>query len=255
MILQECRACWFLYVWANPKAFFFQVMRDPNSKRSRGFGFVTYSSVQEVDAAMSARPHKVDGRVVEPKRAVSREVCNNWMRCSCSCIQKAHSDYNKCLWFQDSNRPGAHITVKKIFVGGIKEDTEESHLRDYFQQFGKIEVIDIMTDRNTGKKRGFAFVTFDDHDSVDRIVSKCRRWLFPSLSDFWLLASLFTNNSFHSPEIPHYQLPQLWGEEGPHKAGNAECGNGYGNERRSQHWWQTLRLRPGLQSRYGLFCW
>ncbi|KAF7209876.1 heterogeneous nuclear ribonucleoprotein A1 [Nothobranchius furzeri] len=119
------------------------VMRDPNSKRSRGFGFVTYSSVQEVDASMSARPHKVDGRVVEPKRAVSRE---------------------------DSNRPGAHITVKKIFVGGIKEDTEESHLRDYFQQFGKIEVIDIMTDRNTGKKRGFAFVSFDDHDSVDRIV-------------------------------------------------------------------------------------
>lgn len=119
------------------------VMRDPNSKRSRGFGFVTYSSVQEVDAAMSARPHKVDGRVVEPKRAVSRE---------------------------DSNRPGAHVTVKKIFVGGIKDDTEESHLRDYFQRFGKIEVIDIMTDRNTGKKRGFAFVTFDDHDSVDRIV-------------------------------------------------------------------------------------
>uniref|UniRef100_A0A673BT88 Heterogeneous nuclear ribonucleoprotein A1-like n=1 Tax=Sphaeramia orbicularis TaxID=375764 RepID=A0A673BT88_9TELE len=119
------------------------VMRDPTSKRSRGFGFVTYSSVNEVDAAMSARPHKVDGRVVEPKRAVSRE---------------------------DSNKPGAHITVKKIFVGGIKEDTEESHLRDYFQQFGKIEVIDIMTDRSTGKKRGFAFVTFDDHDSVDRIV-------------------------------------------------------------------------------------
>lgn len=49
-------------------------MRDPNSKRSRGFGFVTYTSVTEVDDAMNARPHKVDGRVVEPKRAVSREV-------------------------------------------------------------------------------------------------------------------------------------------------------------------------------------
>ncbi|XP_064155624.1 heterogeneous nuclear ribonucleoprotein A1-like isoform X5 [Anguilla rostrata] len=119
------------------------VMRDPNTKRSRGFGFVTYFSVTEVDAAMEARPHKVDGRVVEPKRAVSRE---------------------------DSNRPGAHMTVKKIFVGGIKEDTEESHLQDYFEQFGRIEVIEIMTDRASGKKRGFAFVTFDDHDAVDRIV-------------------------------------------------------------------------------------
>ncbi|XP_073519241.1 heterogeneous nuclear ribonucleoprotein A1-like [Phyllobates terribilis] len=119
------------------------VMRDPNSKRSRGFGFVTYMSAEEVDAAMDARPHRVDGRVVEPKRAVSRE---------------------------DSQRPGAHLTVKKIFVGGIKEDTEEHHLRDYFEKYGKIEVVEIMTDRANGKKRGFAFITFEDHDSVDKIV-------------------------------------------------------------------------------------
>nr|XP_004655595.1 heterogeneous nuclear ribonucleoprotein A1-like [Jaculus jaculus] len=119
------------------------VMRHPNSKRPRGFGFVTYSSVEEVDAAMNARPHKVDGRVVELKRAVSRE---------------------------DSQRPGAHLTVKKIFVGGIKEETEEHHLRDYFEQYGKIEAVEILTDRDSGKKRGFAFVTFDDPDTVDKIV-------------------------------------------------------------------------------------
>uniref|UniRef100_A0A8C5QZP1 RRM domain-containing protein n=1 Tax=Leptobrachium leishanense TaxID=445787 RepID=A0A8C5QZP1_9ANUR len=119
------------------------VMRDPQTKRSRGFGFVTYSCVEEVDAAMCARPHKVDGRVVEPKRAVSRE---------------------------DSVRPGAHLTVKKIFVGGIKEDTEDYHLRDYFETYGKIETIEVMEDRQSGKKRGFAFVTFDDHDTVDKIV-------------------------------------------------------------------------------------
>ena len=101
------------------------VMRDPNTKRSRGFRFVTYATVEEVDAAMNARPHKVDGRVVEPKRAVSRE---------------------------DSQRPGDHLTVKKIFVGGIKEDTEEHHLRDYFKQYRKTEVIEIMTDRGSGKR-------------------------------------------------------------------------------------------------------
>uniref|UniRef100_A0A8C5GYT7 RRM domain-containing protein n=1 Tax=Gouania willdenowi TaxID=441366 RepID=A0A8C5GYT7_GOUWI len=121
------------------------VMRDPNSKRSRGFGFVTYSCVTEVDDAMKARPHKVDGRVVEPKRAVSRE---------------------------DSSKPGAHLTVKKIFVGGIKEDTEEYHIREYFEKYGKIECIEIMEERSTGKKRGFCFVTFDDHDTVDKIVAQ-----------------------------------------------------------------------------------
>ena len=75
--------------------------------------------VEEVNAAGRARPHKTDGRFVEPKRAISRE---------------------------DSRRPGAHFTVKKIFVGGIKEDAEEHHLGDYFQQYGKIEVIEIMAD-------------------------------------------------------------------------------------------------------------
>ena len=47
------------------------VMRDPNTKSSRRFGFVTYATVEEVDAAMPARPHGVDRRVVEPKRARS----------------------------------------------------------------------------------------------------------------------------------------------------------------------------------------
>ncbi|XP_011811587.1 PREDICTED: heterogeneous nuclear ribonucleoprotein A1-like [Colobus angolensis palliatus] len=103
------------------------VRRDPKTKSSRGFGFLTYATVEEVDAATNVRPHKWDGRVVEPKRAVSRE---------------------------DSQRPGARLAVKKIFVGGIKEDIEEHHLRDYSEQYGKTEVTEIMTDRGSVKKRG-----------------------------------------------------------------------------------------------------
>lgn len=64
------------------KAFFEQwgeivdvvVMKDPVTKRSRGFGFITYSESKMVDDAMANRPHNIDGRVVETKRAVPREV-------------------------------------------------------------------------------------------------------------------------------------------------------------------------------------
>uniref|UniRef100_A0A4X2LF94 RRM domain-containing protein n=1 Tax=Vombatus ursinus TaxID=29139 RepID=A0A4X2LF94_VOMUR len=89
------------------------------------------------------RRSNVCSAAVEPKRAFCRE---------------------------DSVKPGAHLTVKKMFVGGIIEDTEEYNLRDYFDKYGKIETIEIVEDRQSGKKRGFAFVTFDDHDTVDKIV-------------------------------------------------------------------------------------
>ena len=39
-------------------------------------------------------------------------------------------------------------------------------MRDYFEKHGKIETIEVMEDR----QRGFAFVTFDDDDTVDKIV-------------------------------------------------------------------------------------
>ena len=64
------------------------------------------------------RSHKAVGRIVEAKRTVSRE---------------------------DSQISGALLTVKKVFIDDLN-DTEEHHLRDYFEQYGKFEVIEIMTD-------------------------------------------------------------------------------------------------------------
>jgi len=48
--------------------------------RSRGFGFVMYSTIDSVDDALNSRPHILDGKEVDPKRAVAREVCSTYIQ-------------------------------------------------------------------------------------------------------------------------------------------------------------------------------
>lgn len=62
------------------------------------------------------------------------------------------------------------LTVNRIFVGGLKQETTEADLRQYFSTFGTVRKIDVMIDRRTNAKRGFAFVEFDDYDPVDKVI-------------------------------------------------------------------------------------
>ena len=51
----------------------------------------------------------------------------------------------------------------KIFVGNMSYNTSEDELRDLFGQFGTVEEVAVITDRETGRPRGFAFVTMPDN--------------------------------------------------------------------------------------------
>lgn len=122
-----------------------------------------------VDKAQDARPHKVDGRVVEPKRAVPR---------------------------QDINRPEAGASVKKLFVGALKDEHNEDDLREYFSEFGAVTSVHIVMDKDTGKKRGFAFVEYDDYDPVDKVVCKYHRNLFILFCMVRLFAVIYSPSSY-----------------------------------------------------------
>ena len=63
-----------------------------------------------------------------------------------------------------------------MFVGGLKEDMEDDDLRTYFTQFGNVVEVTRLTEKDTGKKRGFGFVEFDDYDPVDKCIQKVCRY-------------------------------------------------------------------------------
>lgn len=84
---------------------------------------------------------------------------------------EGHTRWREELWIQrailreDSQTPGTQFTVKMFFVGDIKQDTGEHHLREYSEQYGNTEVMEIVTGRGSGQMRSFVFITVDNLDS------------------------------------------------------------------------------------------
>lgn len=112
---------------------------DPNTGRSRGFGFVTFSDVSAVDAVIEQSSHKLHERQIDPKRAKAR---------------------------------GKPEPIKKVFVGGLDPSTSEQDIRDYFGQYGKVLELDLPFDKMKGQRRAFCFVTFESEDIVEEVVKK-----------------------------------------------------------------------------------
>merc|ERR1719305_1512672 len=121
------------------------VMKFRDTKRSRGFGFVTFTEASVVDDIQTQRPHTIDGSKVETKRATPKE---------------------------ESGGRGTDSSVKKVFIGGLKDECTDELMKEYFEQFGTVINVEQMTVKGTGKKRGFGFAEFTDYDAVDKMLMK-----------------------------------------------------------------------------------
>uniref|UniRef100_A0A3B4CEX2 RNA-binding protein Musashi homolog 2 n=1 Tax=Pygocentrus nattereri TaxID=42514 RepID=A0A3B4CEX2_PYGNA len=116
------------------------VMRDPTTKRSRGFGFVTFADAASVDKVLAQPRHELDSKTIDPKVAFPRRA-----------------------------QPKMVTRTKKIFVGGLSANTVVEDVKQYFEQFGKVEDAMLMFDKTTNRHRGFGFVTFENEDVVEKV--------------------------------------------------------------------------------------
>ncbi|KAI5634295.1 RNA recognition motif domain-containing protein [Phthorimaea operculella] len=114
------------------------IMKDPVTQRSRGFGFITFQDASSVDKVLAVPVHTLDGKRIDPKHATPKSA----------------------------PRPAK---TKKIFVGGVGQDTSAEEVRAYFSQFGLVEDAVMLMDQQTKRHRGFGFVTFHSEEAVERV--------------------------------------------------------------------------------------
>ncbi|KDQ24079.1 hypothetical protein PLEOSDRAFT_1048220, partial [Pleurotus ostreatus PC15] len=113
------------------------IMRDP-SGTSRGFAFLTFEDPSAVTPVL-AREHTLDGKMIDPKRAIPREE---------------------------------HLRNTRYFVGGLAPHTTSESMKAFFSTYGSVVDATVMMDRESGRSKGFGFVTFDEGGNADQLVGK-----------------------------------------------------------------------------------
>ena len=61
--------------------------------------------------------------------------------------------------------------MKNIFVGNLSFNTSEDELRQLFEPFGQVDRVSIMTDRDTGRSRGFGFVEMASNEDGEKAIT------------------------------------------------------------------------------------
>ncbi|EFJ31590.1 hypothetical protein SELMODRAFT_164019 [Selaginella moellendorffii] len=116
------------------------VMKDRSTGRSRGFGYVTFTSSEDAEKALLAQ-HSLSGRILEVKVATPKE---------------------------EMLKP----KVTRVFVARIPPSVNDDTFRNYFEKYGRITDAYMPKDQGSKAHRGIGFVTYEDPDSVEKLMGK-----------------------------------------------------------------------------------
>ncbi|CAL0327654.1 unnamed protein product [Lupinus luteus] len=124
-----------------------EVIFNRDTNQSRGFGFVTMSTVEEADNAVEKfNRYDLDGRLLTVNKASPRG--------------------------SRAERPPRNFeTGLKVYVGNLPWDVDNSRLEQIFSEHGKVENARVVYDRETGRSRGFGFVTFSDETEMNDAIA------------------------------------------------------------------------------------
>ena len=129
-----------------------RVQLDRNTGKSRGFGYVTFATTEAVDAAIALSGTKeIDGRTLNLDKSTDAGPNREKRAQAFGDVRSAPS--------------------KVLFVGNLSWNTTEDALWDAFSEYGEVSSIRLVTDRETGKPKGYGYIEFGVVDSAQKAIN------------------------------------------------------------------------------------
>jgi nucleolin len=126
-------------------------MFDRTTQKSRGFGYVEFANVEDATKAVEAMNGKeIDGREINVNFASARPAPT----------EGARQDRAK----QFNDKPSD--PSKTLFVGNLSFQADENTIYETFGEYGSVQSVRLITDRETGAPKGFGYVEFEDVDQA-----------------------------------------------------------------------------------------
>lgn len=138
------------------------VMKNPQTGKSRGFGFVTYKDPSCVETVLAVKCHIIDGRQVDPKACNPKGANRNDL------YKEETQDKERRVKGPRGERVDPYKD-KKVFIGGLPGNVDEDYLKEFFSRYGKVIDVTIMFDPQKQRSRGFGFLTFESDESIEQL--------------------------------------------------------------------------------------
>ncbi|KAI4984616.1 hypothetical protein ZWY2020_017246 [Hordeum vulgare] len=124
-----------------------EVIYNRETDQSRGFGFVTMSTIEEAEKAVEMfHRYDVNGRLLTVNKAAPRGAR----------VERPPRDSGSSF---------------RIYVGNLPWQVDDSRLVELFSEHGKVVDARVVYDRDTGRSRGFGFVTMASQEELDDAIA------------------------------------------------------------------------------------
>ncbi|KAM0855698.1 hypothetical protein ACQ4PT_049607 [Festuca glaucescens] len=146
-----------------------EVIYDKLTGRSRGFGFVTMSTVEEVEEAVEQlNGYVLDGRTLKVNSGPPPPRDQSSPR---GFREQSGGFREQSGGFRQQSSRGPSGGDNRVYVGNLSWNVDDAALQNLFNKQGSVLAARVIYDRESGRSRGFGFVSYGSSDEVEKAVS------------------------------------------------------------------------------------